>query len=57
MKRDDHYAEAERLLNNVSQISPRIGLMSDDVPTLLAALTHAVLASVDDNVADPIPWT
>jgi hypothetical protein len=49
MRRDDHYDEAERLLNTFGRVSPT----PENTPMLLAALTHAVLASVDAGVADP----
>jgi hypothetical protein len=51
MRRDDHYDEAERLLNTVG----RVGTTPEYIPMLLAALTHAVLASVDADVADQTP--
>jgi hypothetical protein len=57
MRRDDHYAEAEKLLSvyGTGPLDTRVN--SDEIPNLLLALTHAVLASADSDVADPIPWT
>lgn len=54
-KRDEHYTEAEHLLNGVSWIDDDT-VASDSMASVLAALTHAVLASVDSSVADPLPW-
>jgi hypothetical protein len=47
MTREDHYDEAERLLDSVGQ-------GQEYVPMLLEALTHAVLASVDVTVAGAV---
>jgi hypothetical protein len=58
MKRDDHYLAAQELLDCYGTSPLQQGRAYDhDIPDLLRALTHAVLASVDSDVADPIPWT
>lgn len=39
-----HYAEAERVLQGLGSV-----VNNDDIPELLRALTHAVLASIGSN--------
>jgi hypothetical protein len=48
MTRCDHYAEAEKLIHEIAGGDTAPTHL--DIPDLLAALTHAVLATVDHTV-------
>lgn len=52
MSRDSHYAEAERLLESLGPMDNQPPMPRLTTPKLLAALTHAVLATADPTVTD-----